>query len=202
MLPCNEPLPVECVVEVDIEPFQLSKRSKKGQHQAEFAAAFTVLIVIVVIPLINLAAVPMRMGLAQAIIKDSVKALSLSEKFSESIKLLKGGTMQQRLAALGGVEAKSVELALRISKVGDSAQSITVTESGAIPKSWLPDGSNAPTSVQIVLTVQTDISPLLLANVPGKIPGLTVPFSTTLQETSGWENLGRDANTGEFYVNE
>jgi hypothetical protein len=188
---------------VNIALFELSKRSKKGQGQAEFAAAFTVLIVIIIIPLVNLAAVPMRTGLAQAVIKDTVKTLCRSEKFSDAVKAVQSGSLQQRLAGLGGVEAKTVEVALRLSKAGDSAdRSILVNKPGAVPSTWLPEGQSVP-NVQLVLTVQTDVSPMLLgSSFPGKIPGLTVPFSLRLEESSTWENLGRDPNTGEFYLNE
>ena len=183
--------------------FELSKRSRKGQNQAEFAAAFTVLVVIVMIPLINLAAIPIRAGLASALVKDTVKELSLSERFSDAVKSVKDDKLSRRLAAIGGVELTSVALALRISKVSDDAQEILVEKPGAVPANWLPDGANSPTNVQLILTVEANISPLLLgANLPGKIPGLTVPFAAKLPANAGWENLGRDPQTGEFYLNE
>lgn len=184
--------------------FELSKRRRKGQQQAEFAAAFTVLIVVILIPLINLAAVPMRLGLAQAVVKDTVKSLARSEKFSEAVKYLNDGTMSGRLTGLGGVEAKQIDLTLRLTKVTQTDQSISVSKPGSIPKSWLPDGANNTSiQVQLVLKVQADISPMLLmSGIPAKIPGLTIPFSTNLEEYAAWENLGRDPNSGEFFLNE
>lgn len=178
-------------------------RSDRGQNTAEFAAAFTVLIVIVCIPLVNLAAVPIRTGLAQAIVKDTVKNLSLSEKFSDAIKSARDGTLQQRLAAIGGVEVSSVSVTLQISKVGDASKFTVVERAGAVPKEWQPDGVHAPTSVEIVLAVQSQISPLVLgSSLPGNIPGLTVPFAVNLVERAAWENLGRDPNGGEYFLNE
>lgn len=183
--------------------FRLFSRSCKGQNQVEFAAAFSVLIVLVLVPLVNLSAVPMRTGLAQAIVKDTIKRLSLSEKFSEAVKASTDGTLEKRLDGVGGVTADSIKVSLRISKVGSADKFVTVERPGSVPKDWLPDGANAPVNVQIVLAVKAKISPLVLGStLPGKIPGLTVPFDATFEETAGWENLGRNSNSGEYFLNE
>lgn len=145
----------------------------------------------------------MRTGLAQAIVKDTIKRLSLSEKFSEAVKASTDGTLEKRLDGVGGVTADSIKVFLRISKVGSADKFVTVERPGSVPKDWLPDGANAPVNVQIVLAVKAKISPLVLGStLPGKIPGLTVPFDATFEETAGWENLGRNSNSGEYFLNE
>lgn len=183
--------------------FKLKRRSCKGQNQVEFAAAFSVLIVLVLVPLVNLAAVPMRTGLAATVVKDTVKRLSLSEKFSDAVKASTDGVLEKRLDGIGGVTADSVKVSLRISKVGSADKFISVDRPGSVPKDWLPDGENAPVNVQIVLTLKAKISPLVLGStLPAKIPGLTVPFDATLDESAAWENLGRNSNSGEYFLNE
>lgn len=179
-------------------------RLQSGQNQLEFTAVFCVLILFILLPLIDLSAVPVRMGLAQANIKDAVTRLSKSEKFSDAKKNVgKDSDLAKRLAILGGVTVREMTLSLRMSKASDSTNKTIASEPGQLPDSWLPDGANCPCLAELVLSVHADVSPLILSpNMGVEIPGLTKPFPMKFEETSPWENLGRDPQGGKYYLNE
>lgn len=184
--------------------FVYPARSARGQNQVEFVASFVVLILFVVFPMINFGAIPVRIGLAQALIKDEVSRLAKSERFSVARKAIEQDSgLQQRLSAIGGISTKAIGLELRMSKVNDPDKSVSSERVGGIPEPWLPDGSNCPCSAQIRLTVQGGVSPLIVCPQFGQeVPGLTGPFPITFVESAPWENLGRNPETGEFFLNE
>lgn len=181
-----------------------SRRNRHGQQASEFAGALVILLVFIAVPMVDLGIIPVRLGLAQALVGNEVRKLALEEKTSRAFKSVEEGhELKDALKALGGVELKSLELALAIeSSRSDSSRKI-VTRPGSIPADWLPDGAHCPCNYMLNLKVEADVHPLVTAPLPGQsIPGLTGPVRAAFVEVSHWENLGRDPSSGEFFVNE
>lgn len=178
------------------------KRSRSGQNQLEFAAIFGVLIIFVLVPLIDLAAIPIRMAFADSAVKDAVHNLALSSKFSQALSTLGSGTLlQPRLKAISGVDLVTAKLSL--TATGSNGESPVFDSPGSVPKIWLPDGEGKPYHYNLVLGTEMDISPLFLLNSGfGDIPGLTQPFRAKISESYAWENLSKDPETSEFFLNE
>lgn len=175
-------------------------RCSVGASQLEFAAIFAVLVLCVLLPLINLVAIPIRFAFAGAAIKDTVHYLALSDKFSQAQATLQNGEkLQPRINAISGVTLESSNLYLLANNSSGGSEKF----SGPLPQTWLPDGDAAPYHYNLVLSCQLSISPLFLLDSSGaQIPGLTVPFQAQIQESCAWENLSKNPETQQFYLNE
>lgn len=177
-------------------------RVERGHSSLEFAAVFAVLVLLVLVPLVDLVAIPIRMAFAVSAVKDSVRNLALSEKFSLALAGIEGDSMlKARVKSMSGVELVSARLGLFAnSKAGVAGP---FSKPGTLPPVFLPDGPNPPYHYNLVLTAKMDISPLfLLSGSIGEIPGLSAPFRATIEESFAWENLSKDAATKQFYLNE
>ncbi len=113
-------------------------------------------------------------------------------------------TLQTRLKQIGGVTVKSTDLAVKVS--GQSSRgpsSMAIPIPGQLDDKWLPNGANCPCIYTLQLKVELTIEPaVLFRNFGAAIPGLSAPFSAVISSSHQWENLGRDPETGEFYLNE
>ena len=172
-----------------------------GANQMEFAAVFAVLILFIVMPLINLAAIPIRMAFANAAVKDTVHKLALSSKFSEALSTLSDGSLlKARLDSITGVRLASQKLTLI--SINSQGAETPFGGPGSISKNWLPDGDSKPYRYNLELSSEMDISPLFTMENMGDIPGLTGPFRAHFREVYAWENLSKDPSTQQFYLNE
>jgi hypothetical protein len=172
-----------------------------GANQMEFAAVFAVLILFIVMPLINLAAIPIRMAFANAAVKDTVHKLALSSKFSQAISTLFGGTLlKARLDSITGVSLATQKLTLI--SINSKGAETPFGGPGTISKNCLPDGESGPYRYNLELACEMDISPLFTMEHMGDIPGLTGPFRAHFREVYAWENLSKDPSTQQFYLNE
>lgn len=180
------------------------RRSQTGGFQvSEFGAALFLLVSCIVIPLIDLAVIPIRWGLGRSILSNQVNQLAQCDTLSQAFnEFATDTTFKRQLSAIGGITLCSSQLSLSATSVRNPAEKIRVERSGALKSEWLPGGAKSPCVYQLDLVVNADISPLMLARLPSvNIPGLTQPLLIRLEETSAWENLARDPSSGEFYVN-
>jgi len=177
-------------------------RKPRGQNQMEFAAVFAVLILFVLLPLVDLVAIPVRMAFAGSAVKDTVHKLALSTKFSMAKAAISSGILQARLASISGVSLTKCDLVLNASSAKGGASSFFAP--GTISKDWLPDGSSGPYHYNLTLSCEMEISPLFLVGTGSgaEIPGLTMPFKTKIAESYSWENLSKNPETQQFYLNE
>lgn len=174
----------------------LEMRSTQGANLLEFSAVFAVLVVVILLPLVDLCAIPIRTFFASTAVKETIHTLALSSKFSQARSSVKG-VLQPRLDAITGVSLRSADLSLVANSSSGSA-----TFSGSVPETWLPDGKNGPYHYKLLLTCEMDISPLFLIGAGGDIPGFSSPFRTKISESYAWENLSKDPATGQFFLNE
>jgi hypothetical protein len=182
----------------------IMQRKQSGQQAAEFGAALVILVVCIFLPLIDLAIIPIRYGLAQSLVGNYVRSLSLSENASQAFEKVENDEdFRAQLVKIGGVQPKNIQLQIvSTSSNGDGAQSVSDKPKGFAAE-WLPDGSNCPCTYSLDLKVVCEIEPVVLLKVGGgEIPGLNAPFTVTLLGQSQWENLGRNPVSSEFYINE
>jgi hypothetical protein len=179
-------------------------RKCTGAQAAEFGAALTVLVLFFVIPLLDLGVIPVRWGLANHLITSYSVNFARAETFSRAFEQLEGDTnLQDLLKKIGGVNAKRLRLAMVITKPSAVDKKLVVEEPKRIPSAWLPDSPNGPFQYEVELLATIEISPLIVINLgEKKIPGLNAPFTVNMTSTSHWENLGRNPNTNEFFMNE
>lgn len=182
------------------------KFRQKGQQLADFTVAFGFLIMFVVLPLLDLGIVPVRYLMAQSSVSSYIKQLSLCETMSEAFKKLKSSNndFDRLLTSIGGTNVKSTRLSIIISSQKTSGKPIEVDKPRAIPKLWLPDGTNCPCQYMIKLSADLEINPLISLPKVGStgIPGLNAPFVLTITNVVPWENLGVNPATQEYFLNE
>ncbi|MBX9567839.1 MAG: hypothetical protein K2X77_03050 [Candidatus Obscuribacterales bacterium] len=175
-------------------------RSSLGANMLEFSAVFAVLILVIILPLVDLCAIPIRYFFANTAVKETIHTLALSTKFSQAQAALSSGSLlQARLNAITGVSLNKADLSLVANSAGGSS---TFGSPGSVSENWLPDGKDGPYRYKLELTCDLDISPLFMIASDSSIPGLSAPFRTKIVESYAWENLSKDPNTGQFYLNE
>lgn len=189
---------------ISAKPASANGRKSTGAQAAEFAAALTVLVIFFVIPLLDLSVIPVRWGLANHIITSYSVNFARAETLSRAFEQLESDVnLQDLLKKIGGVNAKQLRLALVITKTATPDKKLVVSEPKHIPSEWLPDSPNGPFQYELELFATVEVSPMLLVNIgEKKIPGLNAPFTVTMTSSSNWENLGRNPNTNEFFINE
>ncbi len=172
-------------------------RSRRGSQIVETTGAFLVLVFCFMLPLLNLAVIPLRWTLSYSVLESNLRMLARCDKYSQARQVyFREGENLTPLKRLGGVQIERSKLYLTLHYRG---QSLQVEEPGKIPVGWLnPD-------VQYVLTRATTISlsPLVAsAGQPFAVPGLTAPVCLHLVNNVQWENGGIDPFTAKYYVNE
>ncbi|HEY9869369.1 MAG TPA: hypothetical protein V6D08_09405 [Candidatus Obscuribacterales bacterium] len=182
--------------------FALYQRQRKRGHvMAEFAPALFVLLFGVMLPLLDLAFVPIRYTAAYAMVRNQDQELALSRTAGDAHQALQlDGQWKARLAGCGAKVKKS-ELVMVVTDRSGGRHAFSLGQRGYIPSELLPDGENAPCVYRLQLRVELGIAPLLSMSGKG-VPGLTSPMPVTIVTSAAWENLGRDPETKEFYLNE
>ncbi len=142
--------------------------------------------------------------MAQEIIKGFSRQLAFCESFSESEKLINcPPSLVHRLDAVGGLKVQSVKLCLKIARVFHPEDFVLVAEPRKVPEAWLPEHANAPSTYTLLLEVKLLLSPaMLFSDGAGSLPGVTSPIPIMISASHQWENLGRNPETGMFFLNE
>lgn len=179
-------------------------RSSRGTQITEFAAALALLTVAVIVPVIDLSVVPVRWMMAQEIVKSYSRQLAYCDKFSDALNLIhKEPALDARLNDLGGIKVSDLAVKLRCASIQDPSNVILVDNPGSLPNDWLPEGGKGPCTYSLVLEAKILLYPAFPTNVKGNpLPGFTGPFPVIASSTHEWENLGRNPDTGNFYLNE
>jgi len=154
---------------------------------------------IVVITLINIGIMPVRYLIAHGTMSEMAHRMSVCEKRTDAYKLLQTHTWWKDFLLKCGVTVKSPEAALII--VGkDGTEKNSVPLSNNISNDLLPNGDKGPFMYSIQLSAKCDIAPLF--NGGAGLPGFTAPITFNMCSQAQWENLGRDPETTNFYINE
>ncbi len=170
----------------------------------EFGAALWLLMGCIVLPLLNLAIVPLRFGLGKSIVGNEVRHLAQCETFGEALKgVSTASPAMVALKNIGGIEVISTHLSLQAESESDKTKVHAIDEPHQMPPSWLPNGGGAPYLYLLDLKVEVNIFPLVSSPYPHfRIPGLSGPIPIQFHEVASWENLGSDPVTGEYCLNQ
>jgi hypothetical protein len=185
-----------------MRPVERQSRNANGAYQmSEFAVAVFCLFLFIILPLVNLSIVPMRYGLAKSLVEDQLHRLAKAELLSQA--LAPGLNLTDALGKIGGIEVVTTKTVLEIEAAKKPQEKKQIAKVGAINTDWLPDGPLGPYLYRLASRTELKIAPLALVKLGGlNVPGLTAPLPVTLDEKCVFENLGRDPNTGEYFINE
>lgn len=176
----------------------------RGSQLAEFGAALVLFVLCVIVPTIDFGIVPIRTMMAQEILGKQARRLAFADNFSSALAMLENDSIfNQSLVNLGGVTVDTNKVYLQISNATDKKRPFLEMAAGTVPNNLLPSPSNQANTYNLILEVRLLLSPaFLVPAVSAKIPGITAPFPITLRASHSWENLGRNPETGKFYLNE
>lgn len=179
-------------------------RTSQGQHIAEFAAAFVLLVLCFFVPMLDLGIMPVRYFMSQEIVSSYARRLSLCESLSQAYAVMNADpSLEAKLIKLGGVKPQALHLALLITRVKPPPDRIVVEVPKTIPAAWLPGGSRGPCEYILEVRADIEVSPaILISGSSPKIAGLNSPVPFTISATSPWENMGRNPVTKAFFINE
>ncbi|MBX9720644.1 MAG: hypothetical protein K2X81_04565 [Candidatus Obscuribacterales bacterium] len=184
---------------------RILQRNKKGSQLVEFGAALSLLVSFVLVPVLNLSVIPLHWMMASEMINNMSRKLAFSESFSSARKAMaESPSLQDRLTSIAGIKVDTLDLNLRIVSVaGERIDVLLVSRPGEIPSDWLPNGAKSPCTYSLVLKTKLLISPaFLMSGVGFAVPGLTAPVPVPIVASRAWENLGKNPETGRFFMNE
>jgi hypothetical protein len=168
-------------------------RPQRGGTIAEFGCAFAFMLCIVLIPIMEITAYPVRCVIAQSVIQSFIHDLAMAEKRSDSARMLTAKSWHRDFAAACGINFKRTRL--RVHCFRADGQELVVEDSTPIPDTWL-----SPSCVyQLELQVETKIEPV---SPGGNVAGLMTPESTPFSSFATWQNIGRDATSRKYFINE
>lgn len=184
-------------------------RTQKGSHCLEFAAALTLVVLFILLPLMNASVIVIRWVLANELVSAAVRELACCDTFRESwMTAYSEPSLANQIERIGGIKVEAIDLHLRItrvrpSNVPNSEDFVEVRRPGEVPADWLPGGGKTPATYFLVLKTKLEIAPLWkndsgIAHIPGLTGGVPIGITTMHK----WENLGRSPVSGQFFLNE
>jgi hypothetical protein len=182
------------------------RRVDNGSQISELGAGLVLLVVFVLIPMLDLVVVPLRWMMAQELVNSYARTLAMCESFSQAVEAMDADpSLRTKLESLGGVDIKSIDLQLKISRTDRLGASDTyiVKGPGRIPPQWLPRSDNGSQLYSLEVNVYSEMYPAIL--IPWSslsIPGVTAPIPMQVRSTHEWGNLGINPRTGNFFINE
>ncbi len=175
------------------------RRNNHGHAISEFGASMAVFICLVLAPLIDLSFIPVRYLVAQGVVVELTHRLALTERRTDAYTLLDTDLWWKVFLDNCGVTVHNPKLRL-IACGQNSSQMTTVNNADEdLTAEWLPEGSKGPCVYSLELSADCDLPPLFSLGVG--IPGFTGPVTIPIKARSQWENLGRDPQTGNYYIN-
>jgi hypothetical protein len=183
------------------------KRRRSGAQLMEFAAAITVL-ALVIIPLVDLSLVPVRWMLVQELVNGYSRQLAFCETFGQCCQMLEAdASFKEKLKSFSGVGIDYAKVQMRITRIGGEGrpqEELIVSHPREIPPAWLPNGAKGPCIYALDLQVRSAIAPAVLMpkSSIASVPGLNAPFEFSISSSREWANLGRNPLTNKFFLNE
>jgi hypothetical protein len=175
------------------------RRSQRGSAIAEFGGALLIFVCFFLMPVIDISFIPVRYLITNGIVNEVSHRLCLMEKRSGAYNLLTTDEWWRSFLNKCGVTVHEPTLSLIICGQ-DPTEKIIVNQGETIPSNWLPGGNKGPCIYSLELSLIADVPPLVHGSAG--LPGFTSPLEIGFKSRSQWESLGRDPQTGEFYINE
>lgn len=167
-------------------------RSQKGQ-MSEFGAAFIVLVCFVLLPLLNMSFVPVRFMMCEGVLNELARRLAHCEKFSEADATMKKEQWWKQTLGKCGVTISKEELKILVSRDGTNDR-LVVRRNQKVADEWMPGNNQTPCVYTLLVTADCSISALYQGPFP--------PVKLKLSGSSQWENLSKDPNSTEYFINE
>lgn len=179
-------------------------RGQSGAQTLEFAAALSILIIAIILPLLDFGVIPIHWMLSQEILTNYTRKLTLCKSFSQALAMLDANSsLESQLSHLGGVKPQAIKCFMVISQLQPPFETFVTDTAKTVPAAWLPGGTKSPCSYEVKLSAQLEFNPLIIVTFyKVNIPGLTRPFSCVLEAKIPWENYECDPITNQFYINE
>lgn len=165
---------------------------------AEFGAAMVVFVCFVILPIIDISAIPVRYLITQGVLNELVQRVALAESRSEAVEMVNDNKWKQFLQACG-VEVTAEPLKLVVIAANGTEKTVLAPAS-AVNNQWLPGGVKAPCVYSLELGIDAALSPLCKGS--SGLPGFTSPVHVKLNSRAHWENLGRNPATHKYFINE
>ncbi len=179
------------------------RRTARGLALAEFGPSLAIYILVVLVPMIDIGTAFVRYWMAYSVMNTTIHRMSVEDKISDVATKLKTDRSWQKLIDNCGVRVDKAALSLHIVSAGNQDKSIDVPYPAPVPADWLPNGKSGPYIYYLNLTLSTRIQPLFQMNFGGlDIPGLTASVPMRFSASSAWENLARDPDTTQYFLNE
>jgi hypothetical protein len=175
----------------------MKRRSRRGTMY-EFAPAFVVFVCFVLLPLVDISAIPVRYLIAQGVLSNVAQKLALAESRSEATAIANATGWRNVLGSCG-VDVHPHPLTLVVCGKNETDK-VSLAPSDMVPPAYLPNGNKGPCVYSMELAVDADIPPLYHGS--SGLPGFTSPLTLKLACRSNWENMGRDPATRQYYINE
>lgn len=166
---------------------------------SEFSAAVAVFICLFLLPLIDIGVIPIRYYMAQGLLNDTAAKLALCEKRSVAYDVLLRDTQWRDLLDKVGVHVRAAKMDLLIVSQNSSSKTVVKRTDQVLPQ-WLPRGARYPCIYTLQTGTVCEIAPLVNTGVG--LPGLTAPLTFLIPARAQWENMGRNPQTGNYYINE
>lgn len=178
-----------------------TQRRKTGSTvMSEFAAGTCILVCFLLIPIFNIAFLPVRFMISNGVLAELTHRLSHCDTRTESYKVMAGDTWWKNTLAKCGVTTSGEQLTLLISS-SDGSRSVALKQGDVVPSDWLPGGKNAPCIYSLETKMNCSADPLF-KTTSIDVAGLTKPVTLSMTGRSQWENLSRDPRTLAYYINE
>ena len=177
------------------------QRSTRG-HAAlsEFAVSTCVLVCFILIPILNIAFLPVRFMITNGVLSELTHRLSHCDSRSEAYKVMFAEQWWKDTLAKCGVTVSGEQLNLMIT-TSDGSNSLVLKQGEVLPADWLPGGKNAPCIYSLETKMNCSAAPLFKTSSID-VAGLTSPVTLSLSSRSQWENLSRNPKTLAYYLNE
>ncbi len=176
-------------------------RDNSGSNTVEFTYCLIFIFFVIMLPLVNYGTFMARWSISSQVVSAWASSLAKKRKLSEAFNRVRDQDFADAVTKSSGVKIKTITPALLVSRVDRPTEIFKLTTAGKLPSNWQPNSGRFDYTLQVVVTA--DIEPLVTVQLLGfKVPGLTESAEVVMSGTSLWENMGRDPNTTEFYLNE
>lgn len=172
----------------------------------EFGAALSLFFCAVLVPLIDIAFIPVRYMLTYNNLDSVVHRMALSEKRSQALQFVHNDNSWKNQVECWGVKVKGVSANLLV--CDQSGAKSTLVEAAKVPASLLPNGARAANGGTYALEITTTVDIPPLYSSKAGLPGFSQPLEFKFRNRAQWENLSPDPYTTtdpkqvQYYINE
>lgn len=179
---------------------KLLHRRQRGQHLVEFASSLMLLVVFFLLPVMDIGVLLLRYSVASGLMQKQVGDLALCDKFSKAHGWFCADP--QFNTAPFGVSVTESSIFLEATSLSDGLTQ-RFSEPRGISGRWLPNSSKGPFNYELGIAKDLQVAPLFSVWLGGmRVPGLTCPVRMHVESRCRWQNVTRDADTGDYYLNE